>query len=78
MISLVTVFEELSHVTSPFWLRDKMNRVICLFHGQNLRRADIVVYSSAASSWGLPLLFSKLEKRKWFPHFAVGTFPFVH
>ena len=32
VVSLVTVFEELSHVTSPFWSRDKVNRGIRLFH----------------------------------------------
>ena len=33
---LVTEFEELSHVTSPIWSRDKMNWGIRLFHEQDL------------------------------------------
>ena len=40
VVSLVRVFEELSHVTSPFWSSDKVNPGICLFHEQDLRRAD--------------------------------------
>ena len=31
VISLVTVFEELSHIMSLFWSRNKVNRKICLF-----------------------------------------------
>ena len=43
VVSLVTVFEELSHVSNLFWSRDKVNRGISLFDEQNLRRADVVV-----------------------------------
>ena len=40
VIFLVTVFEELSHVTSTFWLRHIVNPEIPLFYKQNLRSAD--------------------------------------
>ena len=35
MASLFTGFEELSHIMSLFWSRDKVNRGIRLFHEQN-------------------------------------------
>ena len=32
VVSLVTVFEELTHVTSPFWSRDKVDREIHILY----------------------------------------------
>ena len=32
LVSLITVFEELSHVMSPFWSRDIVSRGITLLH----------------------------------------------
>ena len=43
VISLVTVFEESSHVTNSFWLRDKVNQKIRLFHEHALIRVDVVI-----------------------------------
>ena len=62
MVPLVTMFEKLSPVTTPFWSRDKEKRGICLFHEQNLRRADVVVHSLAASTRGLPLYIPDLRR----------------
>ena len=51
VVSLVIEkFEELSYITSPFWSCDKVNQGIHLFHKQDIRRADMVVCSSVAST----------------------------
>ena len=50
VVSLVTVFEELYQVTSPFWSRDKVNRGIRLFHEEVFSRTNVVVHSSAANT----------------------------
>ena len=70
VVSLVTVFEQLSHVTSPFWSCDKVNWGIHLFEEQDLRTADLVICSSAVSKWCLSPLSSRLEKIKWFLSFC--------
>ena len=46
VVSLVTVFHELSHSTSPLWSCDKVNQGIPFFHKMDLRRADVVVCPS--------------------------------
>ena len=74
MVSLVTVFEEPSHVTSLFWSRDKVNWEIYLFHEQVFRRAACGLFLSA-STWDLPFLYSRPEKSKWFPPFCYMDFP---
>ena len=76
-VSLVTVLEELSHVTSPFWSGDKENQGILLFLKNVLRTADVVVRSIAVSTWSLPFLFSRSEK-KWFPSSCCEGLLFVH
>ena len=70
VISLVTVFEELFDVTSSFWLRDKVNQEICLFHERNFelnRRGDSFLQ---VSTWGCNPLFSRHEKSKRFLPFC--------
>ena len=69
VVLLVTVSEEHSHVTSPIWSREKVNRVICFFHKQVLKRADIVVRSSRRGHEAFPTLDSRHEKSKWLPPF---------
>ena len=69
VVSLVTVFEELSHVMGSIGSRDKVNWGIRLFDEQVLRRAHVVVNHSATSTCCLPPLSSKSEKSKWFPPF---------
>ena len=71
VVGLVTGFEELSCIMSYFWSRNRMNRVIKLFNEQDLRRADVVILSSAVSTWGLSPLFFKLGKSKWFHFFLL-------
>ena len=48
-----SVFEELSHITSPFWSRDKASPGISLFFGST----DVIARSSAAMHMVAPLLF---------------------
>ena len=68
MVSLFARFEELSHITSPFWSRDKVNPVIPLFFtNRTSQLADIVVKSSAASHIVTRLFFPDLRSSKWFP-----------
>ena len=64
VVSPVTRFEELSYTMSPFWSHYRMNR----------RWADMVVHSSAVSSYGLPPLFSWPEKNKCFTPFCCMDF----
>ena len=74
LVSLVTEFEESSHLTCPFWSRYNVNRGIRIFHGQDLRRPNLVFHSSAVSTWGLAHLYSRYEKNKRFPPFCSMDF----
>ena len=44
------------------------------FHEQDMRRADAVVHFSAVSTRGLPPLFFRPKKNKWFPSFYCMDF----
>ena len=61
VVSLVTVIEELSNVTSPFWSCDKSNPKSLSFTNRTSEAADVVVRYSAASHIIPPLCFIDLS-----------------
>ena len=57
VVSLVTMFEEFSHVMSPFWSYDKANSVIHLFYAQDFRNARRSRFASQQRrTWCLSIL----------------------
>ena len=64
VVFLLTVFNELSHVTNQFWSRNNVNRWICLSQSW----PDIVVRSPRRVH-GTSLLYIP-EESKWFPPFC--------
>ena len=70
LISLVTMFEELFHVVSLFWLRDKANPGINLFYEQDFRSGiRRLIYSIDAQS-------SSQFYQTW--ETISGFYPFLH
>ena len=73
MVSLITMSEELSYVTTSFWSRDNVNQDIHLFHEQVFELTSGGSFL-LASTWCLPPLHSRPEKIKWFPSFCYMDF----
>ena len=74
VIPLVTAFQDLSHITSPFWSRENVKREIRPFQEQDFevtRRASSFLL---ASILGLPPLYSTPEMSKLFPSFCCVDF----
>ena len=74
VVSLVSVFEELSFIPSPFGSRDKVNQGIRSFHEQVLRRAGVVIRLPQRAHGGSYSLCSRSEKSKWYPPFCCMDF----
>ena len=64
LVSRVTGFKEFSYITSPFCSQTGLTSLWKGLDSLDLR-ADVVIHSSAVSTLGLPLLFSRIEKSKW-------------
>ena len=74
VVSLDTAFEELSHITSPFWSHDKVNRGIRHFHEQDFELTRCGGSLLLVSTWNLPPLFSRPQKSEWFSPFCCMDF----
>ena len=67
-------YDSAVHRFNHYTTRTRWTVKFAFFTNRNLSWADLVFRSSAAKTWGLPPLYSRPEKSKWFPPFCCMEF----